>query len=163
MKRIFISGCYDIIHAGHIQFFEEARAEAPLCVDFAGGWLDVPRHSVPGKDIVNCSITPMVSLREWNYEKKSGLGGSGAWALLNGRDGVLSEDILKLAEGVQLYHEMQLDEGMEPLPEISGELAKKSCGGGFGGYALYLFDSKSSRDSAVEIMDDLRVVEPYIK
>ena len=26
MKRVFVSGCYDIIHAGHAQFFEEARA-----------------------------------------------------------------------------------------------------------------------------------------
>ena len=25
MKRVFVSGCYDIIHAGHVQFFEEAR------------------------------------------------------------------------------------------------------------------------------------------
>ena len=26
MKKIFVSGCYDIIHAGHIQFFNEAKA-----------------------------------------------------------------------------------------------------------------------------------------
>ena len=26
MKKVFISGCYDILHAGHIQFFKEARA-----------------------------------------------------------------------------------------------------------------------------------------
>ena len=26
MKKVFISGCYDILHAGHIQFFREARA-----------------------------------------------------------------------------------------------------------------------------------------
>ncbi|MGB0369882.1 MAG: adenylyltransferase/cytidyltransferase family protein [Opitutales bacterium] len=26
MKRVFVSGCYDIIHAGHIQFFREARS-----------------------------------------------------------------------------------------------------------------------------------------
>lgn len=26
MKKVFVSGCYDIVHAGHIQFFEEARA-----------------------------------------------------------------------------------------------------------------------------------------
>ena len=36
MKRVFISGCYDIIHAGHIQFFEEARALGDhLTVSFA--------------------------------------------------------------------------------------------------------------------------------
>ena len=25
MKKIFVSGCYDILHGGHIQFFKEAR------------------------------------------------------------------------------------------------------------------------------------------
>ena len=64
---------------------------APLRVDFAGGWLDVPRYARPGAFIVNCAISPLVSLAEWPYEKFSGLGGSGAWALLNGDDGVTSE------------------------------------------------------------------------
>ena len=26
MKKIFVSGCYDILHAGHVQFFEQARS-----------------------------------------------------------------------------------------------------------------------------------------
>jgi cytidyltransferase-like protein len=26
MKKVFVSGCYDILHAGHIQFFRDARA-----------------------------------------------------------------------------------------------------------------------------------------
>jgi len=26
MVRVFVSGCYDILHAGHLQFFSEARA-----------------------------------------------------------------------------------------------------------------------------------------
>ena len=64
---------------------------APLRVDFAGGWLDVPRLARPGAHIVNCAISPLVSLDDWPYEKMSGLGGSGAWALLNGHDGVASE------------------------------------------------------------------------
>ena len=204
MKKVFVSGCYDILHAGHLQFFDEARAlgdhltvcfasadvlwahkerqsslpdshkqamlaslrmvdqvvigegtklgfdfedhflrykpdilavtedssfkdekralcesigarlmvlektppriqptssseivrmvraprEAPLRVDFAGGWLDVPRHAVEGAYVVNCAVSPLVSLMDWPYEKRSGLGGSGAWSLLNGYDGV---------------------------------------------------------------------------
>lgn len=72
---------------------------APLRVDFAGGWLDVPKLSVPGGKIVNCAISPLVSLEEWPYEKFSGLGGSGAWALLNGEDGISSE--LNLGVGWQ--------------------------------------------------------------
>ncbi|MCP5536783.1 MAG: adenylyltransferase/cytidyltransferase family protein [Akkermansiaceae bacterium] len=357
MRRVFVSGCYDIIHAGHLQFFEEARAlgdhltvsfasedvlwhhkqrrssipdehkkavleglrmidevvigtdhdmgldfktyflearpnvlavteddqyetikrdlcnqvgasyhvlaktppkfdpvstsgivkwvkaptEAPLRVDFAGGWLDVPRHSREGAYIVNCAISPLVSLRAWNYEKRSGLGGSGAWALLNGEDGVdaeldlgvgwqdpaviretglcvwrsgqrpvldfkrngdmlagkmailwtgsehdtpgfadrqrdydkietsaklarlgiLNEDIQQLAEGIRLYHDAQLDEGMEPLPNIAGALACKYCGGGHGGYAVYLFDTQTQRDTATTQTKNLRAIEPY--
>lgn len=207
MKKIFVSGCYDIIHAGHIQFFHEAKAlgdhltvcfasdqillqhkgrrsslpqehkrallanlrdvddvvmgenpemgldfqdhfrrikpdvlavteddqytgikkklcdemgaayvkldktpprfppvsttgivrwikapdEAPLRVDFAGGWLDVPRFAREEGFVVNCAISPLVSLQQWPYEHQSGLGGSGAWALLNGESGVDSE------------------------------------------------------------------------
>ena len=68
-----------------------APQEAPLRVDFAGGWLDVPRFARPGGYVVNCAISPTVSLRSWPYERNAGLGGSGAWALLNGKDGVDSE------------------------------------------------------------------------
>ena len=215
MKRIFVSGCYDIVHAGHIQFFEEARAlgdhltvsfasadvlwhhkqrrssipddhkkrlleslrmvdeviigtdigtgldfgtyfleakpdmlvvteddlygdikreictqvgaeyhilpknppkfqpvstsgivkwvkaptESPLRVDFAGGWLDVPKYAREGAFVVNCAVSPMVSLRNWDYEKRSGLGGSGAWVLLNGENGI--DDELALGVGWQ--------------------------------------------------------------
>jgi cytidyltransferase-like protein len=359
MKKVFVSGCYDILHAGHLQFFEEARAlgdylivsfasaevlwhhkrrkpsipdehkqallqglrmideviigtshkegldfeddflrirpdflivteddkygdikrdlcaqvgarytvlpktpprfepvstssivrwvqaptEAPLRVDFAGGWLDVPRFARPGEYVVNCAISPLVSLREWPYEKQAGLGGSGAWALLNGRDGVDSEidlgvgwqdpaviretglcvwrsgekpvldfkhngdflsgrmailwtgtshdtpgvanlprdydriaqsariardgvlgaDIRKLSEAVNLYHATQLDEGMDPLPEINGAITRKYCGGGYGGYALYLFSEPAARDAAVSSTPELRAVEPFCR
>lgn len=359
MKKVFVSGCYDILHAGHLQFFEEARAigdhlivsfasaevlwhhkrrkpsipddhkrvllqglrmideviittghdegldfkedflrirpdflivteddkygelkrdlcnqvgaqytvlpktpprfepvstssivrwvqaptEAPLRVDFAGGWLDVPRFSRPGEFIVNCAISPMVSLREWPYEKQAGLGGSGAWALLNGRDsfeseinlgvgwqdpaviretglcvwrsgttpvldfkrngdflngklailwtagshdtpgvvnvnrdydhialsariareGALQADIQLLAEGISIYHATQLAEGMQALPTIPGAIAHKYCGGGYGGYALYLFAAQSARDLAIANIPALRAVEPFCK
>lgn len=359
MKKVFVSGCYDILHAGHIQFFEEARAlgdylivsfasaevlwhhkrrkpsipddhkrvllqslrmidevvitqghkegldfeedflrlqpdflvvteddkygplkrdlcqqvgaeyiilpktpprfepvstssivrwvqaptEAPLRVDFAGGWLDVPRFARQGTFVVNCAVSPLVSLREWPYEKRAGLGGSGAWALLNGRDGVDSEidlgvgwqdpaviretglcvwrsgpkpvldfkqngdflansmailwtgqphdtpgvanhprdydriarsghlaregalhaNLLLLAEGVQLYHQTQLDEGMQPLPDIPGTIARKYCGGGYGGYALYLFNDPADRTQALSSLPNLRPVEPFCR
>lgn len=359
MKKVFVSGCYDILHAGHLQFFEEARAlgdylivsfasaevlwhhkrrkpsipddhkrvllqglrmidevivttghkegldfeddflrikpdflivteddkygdvkrelctrvgaeytilpktpprfepvstssivrwvqaptEAPLRVDFAGGWLDVPRFSRPGEFVVNCAISPLVSLREWPYQKQAGLGGSGAWALLNGRDGVESEidlgvgwqdpaiiretglcvwrsglkpvldfkqngdflagrmaiywtgtphdtpgvvdlprdydriarsgriaregvlhaDIQRLAEGIDVYHSTQLDEGMNPLPDVPGAIARKYCGGGHGGYALYLFADPALREAALAATPDLSAVEPFCR
>ncbi|PAW73552.1 MAG: cytidyltransferase [Verrucomicrobiia bacterium Tous-C4TDCM] len=359
MKKVFVSGCYDILHAGHLQFFEEARAhgdylivsfasaevlwhhkrrkpsipddhkrvlleglrmvdevivtqghdegldfkedflrirpamllvteddkygalkrelcaqvgaeyrilpktppkfapvstssivrwvqaptEAPLRVDFAGGWLDVPRFARDGEFVVNCAISPLVSLRDWPYEKQAGLGGSGAWALLNGKDGIDSEldlgvgwqdpaviretglcvwrsgqrpaldfkhngDFLKgrmaiywtgtphdtpgaadlprdydriaesgriarqgvlesslevLSRGVDLYHATQLDEGMDPLPDLPGALARKYCGGGHGGYALYLFSREAARASALATTASLRPIELFCR
>ena len=402
MKRIFVSGCYDIIHAGHVQFFTEARAlgehltvcfassevlwfhkqrrsslpdehkqaliaslkmvddvvigqgleegidfrehflrirpdilvvteddkyaplkralcaevgakyivldktppkfkpvstseivryirapqEAPLRVDFAGGWLDVPRYAQAGTYVVNCAISPTVSLRSWPYERNAGLGGSGAWALLNGHDGVNSEldlgvgwqdpavisetglcvwqsgdrprlevkvspnflagcmalywtgaphntpemvggardysliaragqmardavwarSLTGLAEAVETSYSVQRAEGMAPLPgdpewtqkkpeagnlkpeggqnsseaqvssfkpqvsalsgrssQVSGlALAWKYCGGGFGGYALYLCKDRTDRDLLCG-HPGFRPVEPFVR
>src|SRR5260221_11660936 len=49
MIRVFVSGCYDILHAGHVQFFREARARGDhLTVCFASNdvlWLHKQRRS----------------------------------------------------------------------------------------------------------------------
>src|SRR5262245_9454722 len=49
MIRVFVSGCYDILHAGHVQFFREARALGDhLTVCFASTevlWLHKRRRS----------------------------------------------------------------------------------------------------------------------
>ncbi|MDD2765150.1 MAG: adenylyltransferase/cytidyltransferase family protein [Opitutaceae bacterium] len=219
-----------------------APQEAPLRVDFAGGWLDVPRFARPGGYIVNCAIAPTVSLRAWPYERNAGLGGSGAWALLNGRDGVGSEldlgvgwqdpaviaetglcvwrsgqrpelelktdgawlrgrmallwtgrshstpgvvdqprdydaiaragqtardavwrqDLAGLADAVRQSYAVQRAEAMAPLPaDLPGALAWKYCGGGFGGYAVYLFADTASRDAACQ-HPGFRPIEPHI-
>jgi cytidyltransferase-like protein len=221
---------------------------APLRVDFGGGWLDVPRLSRDGAYIVNCAISPTVSLREWPYERNAGLGGSGAWALLNGRDGVGSEldlgvgwqdpaviaetglcvwrsgkrpsleiktsgeflngrmalfwtgaphdtpgmvggprdydaiaragalareavwhnDLAQLAAAVSQSYAVQRDEGMAALPgepaggeNVPGAVAWKYCGGGFGGYAVYLFRDPAQRDAACT-RRNFRPIEPYV-
>jgi hypothetical protein len=202
-----------------------------------------PRFSRPCEFIVNSAISLLVSLREWPYEKQAGLGGSGAWALLNGRDGFESElemrvgwqdsaviretglciwrsgltpvldfkhngdfltgrmairwtglphdtpgvanltrdfdriaesgriaregalhaDIHRLAESVNFYHQAQLAKGVDPLPEVSGSLARKYCGGGHGRYSLYLFEEKSTRDAAAANDPDFRAIEPFCR
>jgi cytidyltransferase-like protein len=219
-----------------------APQEAPLRVDFAGGWLDVPRFARSGAFIVNCAISPTVSLQSWPFERNAGLGGSGAWALLNGRDGVDSEldlgvgwqdpavisesglcvwrsgrrpdlelktdgaflrgrmavfwtgkqhstpgvanqardydsieragriardavwrqDLGQLAEAVRLSSSVQTAEGMAPLSaDLPEMLASKYCGGGFGGYAVYLFASNAARDAACA-QPGFRPIEPYV-
>jgi len=221
--------------------FIRAPQSVPLRVDFAGGWLDVPRYARQGAFIVNCAISPTVSLRDWPYQRSAGLGGSGAWALLNGEDGVHSElklgvgwqdpavitesglcvwcsgerpkleiktdaamlggrmallwtgkahstpaaadltrnydaieqaglvarnavwakDFAGLVRATALSYEVQLGEGMATLPaDYPGILARKYCGGGFGGYALYLFDGATNRDAAVANQGVI-AIEPF--
>lgn len=234
---------FEPISTTQIVNYVKAPTEAPLRVDFAGGWLDVPRHARPGGYVVNCAISPTVSLRDWPYEKRSGLGGSGAWALLNGesgveselalgvgwqdpavvretglcvwrsgptpvldfkrngdclrgrmalrwtgaehdtpgyadrqrdyglivrasqaaRDAVLAEDVEALAGATGMTYQMQLGEGMAPLPSAHGALAHKYCGGGHGGYAVYLFAAPAQRDAFVDQDELNRAIEPFIR
>jgi len=242
------------ISSSEIVRWIKAPQEAPLRVDFGGGWLDVPRYARAGTYIVNCAISPTVSLRDWSYERNAGLGGSGAWALLNGKNGVGSElnlgvgwqdpaviaetglcvwksgaqpdlevktsgDMLRgrmaiywtgsshdtphnannardydaieragalareavwkndfhlLADAVKITYTMQRSEGMQPLPgdpeadapttaALGGmaPAAWKYCGGGHGGYALYLCATAADRD-ALCTRPSFRAIEPYI-
>ena len=227
-----------------------APQEAPLRVDFAGGWLDVPMYARAGAYVVNCAISPTVSLRSWTYERNAGLGGSGAWALLNGHDGVKAElnlgvgwqdpaviretglcvwrsgprpeleikiagqflrgcmalywtgashdtpsmvgdardysaiaaasltardavwrqSIDGLAAAVRQSYAVQRAEGMVPLPGDPASsagldgllpLAWKYCGGGFGGYALYLCKDQTDRDRMCS-RTGFRPIEPFV-
>jgi hypothetical protein len=73
------------------------------------------------------------------------------------REAVMAESVAKLAEAVLMSYSAQLGEKMEELPEILGSVARKYCGGGHGGYALYLFSSQEARDAAPGLV----AVEPY--
>jgi len=215
---------------------------SPLRVDFAGGWLDVPKFARQGDYIVNCAIQPMVDLQIWGYEQNSGVGGSAAWSYLNGKNSVQAEldmgvgwqdpaivqetgicvwrsgpkpileckynpdwlegnmlliftgkqhstkdlvdidrnwdviaassgcaksavekkDIEELAAAIALtYRHVPLPEGMDELPHY-GELAKKYCGSGHGGYALYLFQRQDDRDAFARMSNAMKI-EPYLK
>lgn len=63
----------------------------PLRVDFAGGWLDVPRLARPDGRIVNCAIRPGLSIGNRWLQPGAGLGGSAAWSLLQGCNPVEAE------------------------------------------------------------------------
>jgi len=198
---------FEAISSSQIVRNIRAPIEAPLRVDFAGGWLDVPKYSIPGEFIVNCAISPMVTLQQWDYKQKSGLGGSGAWAMLNGQNGVTSElalgvgwqdpaiiqetgccvwrsgprpdldfkrngdflDGLMALEWSGQDHDTpglvnrNRDYRMQPLQPAPTALAWKYCGGGYGGYALYLFASESDRNEWVTSDSNRRAIEPFCK
>jgi heme oxygenase len=78
------------------------------------------------------------------------------------RDAVWRQDLAQLAEAVRQSSAVQTAEGMAPLPaDLPGMLAVKYCGGGFGGYAAYLFSDAAARDAACA-QPGFRPIEPYI-
>jgi hypothetical protein len=78
------------------------------------------------------------------------------------KEAVLKQNIYKMAHAVNLTHDLQVSEGMLPLPMLENCLGRKYCGEGFGGYALYLFEDTEQRDKASKFVP-LTPVEPYYK
>lgn len=69
----------DVLRYGDKPLFDSPKpAVVPLRVDFAGGWLDVPKFAVDNSVVVNCAIEP------FNCAPGSGLGGSARAAILRG-------------------------------------------------------------------------------
>ena len=87
------------------------------------------------------------------------------------RDAVWQNSLDGLAASVRESYAVQRAEGTDPLPgdpaapdsalEDCKPLAWKYCGGGFGGYALYLFAGSGFRDAAC-LLPGIRPVEPYL-
>ena len=77
------------------------------------------------------------------------------------RDGVLTANIGRIADGVRTQYQTQVAEGMADLAEETSALAWKYCGGGWGGYALYVFHNQLRRDAWVTGDPCRRAIEPY--
>lgn len=82
------------------------------------------------------------------------------WAGRIAARAVLNESYAGLCEAVDLSYKAQLDEGMQKLPTFA-ELAKKYCGGGWGGYALFLFRTEGEKNEFLR-RDRTLKIEPYI-
>ncbi|MFH1605235.1 MAG: adenylyltransferase/cytidyltransferase family protein, partial [Pseudomonadota bacterium] len=76
------------------------------------------------------------------------------------RDAVIADDLERLADAIELSYMAQLKEGMKHLG-FYGEAARKYCGGGWGGYALYLFATPLERQSFVIANRRAKAIEPY--
>ena len=90
------------------------------------------------------------------------------------REAVWAYDLCKLAEAVRVSYSMQIGDNMDPLPgdpaagpagsaALGGvsPLAWKYCGGGHGGYALYLCKDAADRDLLCA-QSGFRAIEPYV-
>lgn len=78
-------------------------------------------------------------------------------------EAVLKEDLALLGKAVGLSYDVQMGEGMLPLPEAAGCLGRKYCGGGFGGYAVYLFESLEARNMFCETVPETQAIEPLVR
>jgi len=70
------------------------------------------------------------------------------------------QSLFRLCQAVNLSYTAQQREGMRALPE-GREGARKYCGSGFGGNALYVFAHQADRDAFVANTPDTRAIEPY--
>ena len=68
-KRVFVSGCYDLLHSGHVAFFKEAAQLGDLYVGIGS---DNTIRELKGRDTVN-------SQEERLYMVKSVRHVTGAW------------------------------------------------------------------------------------
>ena len=78
------------------------------------------------------------------------------------RNAVRAGAFMTLVTGVNMSYQAQRQEGMDDLPSV-GEIAKKYCGGGFGGYGLFLFTNSTNRDTFVAAGRGRIAIEPFIR
>ena len=84
-------------------------------------------------------------------------------ASLVAAEAVWREDVGRLAEAVRMSYRAQMEEGMHPLPHRDKCLACKYCGGGWGGYAVYLFQSANDRNAFVGCQAQAKAIEPFVR
>ncbi len=70
-------------------------------------------------------------------------------------------------EAMDLSYQAQLGEGMAPLPDFEGQMGHKYCGSGYGGYAVYMFETPHARDTwqqrALARHEEALAIEPFMR
>ena len=53
-KKVFVSGCYDLLHSGHVEFFRQAAEYGDLYVGIGSDkTIEGYKHHRPGLDLQN--------------------------------------------------------------------------------------------------------------
>jgi len=116
--------------------------------DFLNGHMALHYTDIPHDTPSNAD-----NLRDYDLIERAGVAA---------REAVFESSISKLGAAISLSYAAQLQEGMRELPQAEGCVGLKYCGGGWGGYALYLFSRRAERDAFVESANCNRAIEPYI-
>lgn len=95
MKKVFVSGCYDLLHSGHVAFFKEAAVLGDLYVGIGS---DATIRELKGRDTVN-------SQEERLYMVKSVRHVTDAW--INRGSGIMDfeEDLRRFKPDIFLVNE----------------------------------------------------------
>lgn len=94
-KKVFVSGCYDMLHSGHVAFFEEAAAYGDLYVGLGS---DKTVYELKGRRPVNTEQERLYMVRALKYVKE-------AW--VNSGSGLLDfrEDLERLMPDILFVNE----------------------------------------------------------
>ena len=102
-KKVFVSGCYDLLHSGHVAFFKEASQYGSLYVGIGS---DKTIESLKGRKTLNSESERLFMVKAIRYV-------TDAW--INKGSGILDfeEDLKRLGASVFIVN----DDGHSPLKE----------------------------------------------
>jgi cytidyltransferase-like protein len=94
-KKVFVSGCYDMLHSGHVAFFEEAASHGELYVGIGS---DQTIEELKGRKTVNTEQERMYMISSLKMVKK-------AW--INTGSGVLDfkDDLIRIKPDILFVNE----------------------------------------------------------
>ena len=94
-KKVFVSGCYDLLHSGHIAFFKEASSFGDLYVGLGS---DATVKDLKGRDTINCEQERLYMVKSIRYVKD-------AW--INQGSGIMDfeEDLIRFRPDIFVVNE----------------------------------------------------------
>lgn len=103
VKKVFVSGCFDMLHSGHVAFFKEASQYGELYVGIGS---DTTIESLKGRKTIHSEAERLYMINAIKYVKD-------AW--INSGDGILDfeNDLIKLQADIFVVNE----DGHSPVKE----------------------------------------------
>ena len=114
-KKVFVSGCFDMLHSGHIAFFKEASLYGDLYVGIGS---DDTISELKGRQTINSEQERIYTINAIKYVKKT---------FVNSGSGILDfkEDLIKLKPDIFVVNEDGYSPKKEELcKELNIELKK---------------------------------------
>jgi len=94
-KKVFVSGCYDLLHSGHVAFFKEAAQYGDLYVGIGS---DATIEDLKGRKTINCEQERLYMVKAVRYVKD-------AW--INSGSGIMDfeEELIRFRPDIFIVNE----------------------------------------------------------